>query len=93
MEPEYAPGKYKPPPVQKDYPCWVTFAVMGKNEAGVLKAVQDVAGKQKYHLKSFKSTEKRAGFTIHVEVYVYSDFQRTEIFHNFQMHPQVRWVV
>jgi hypothetical protein len=86
-------SKYKPPELKLEYPCWVTYALTGKSEDLLLEAVHDVIGSSKHRLKYFDNGKKSGPFSFHVIALVTSDYQRTEFFHNFQMHRGVKAVL
>jgi hypothetical protein len=86
------PKKYEPPNLEIQYPGWVTYALVGKSEAAVYKAIGDVVGKFKHKLKKVPDQNSSGGFSIHVETWVTSDYQRTDFFHRFQIHPAIRQV-
>lgn len=75
------------------YPCSWSYRIIGPSEQILRSAVSNVMG-NKAHQVSLSNTSSGGKYqSVHLEVNVYSDEERLDIFNKLKNEPQVKFVL
>jgi putative lipoic acid-binding regulatory protein len=76
-----------------EYPCWWTYAIMGKDEEDLRLAVGEVTKGVPHRVAFSKMSAQKRYVSLHVEIHVASEEERDRLFQAFKSHPRVRAVL